>query len=395
MAAWAPGRTLAMNGNEVVAYAAKQCNVDVVAAYPITPQTIIVEAFSTYVADGLVDTRFICVESEHSAMSACIGASLMGARVFTATSSQGLALMHEALYAASGLRCPIVMAVVNRALSAPINIHCDHSDMMGSRDCGWVQIFVENVQEAYDFTIQSFRIAEHPDVLLPVAVNLDGFTISHCVENFVSLTDEEVLRFVQPKRTPVYWLNPDKPITVGALTLPDYYYEVKRQQVEAMENAYRVFLDTVKEFGDLTGRRYNPIEVWGSDDADVAIILLGSTVGLMRSIASKYDGKVKVVFPRLFRPFPSGDLKKILENVKVAAVMDRAIAFGAPLNPLASSVASTILLEGLDTKLVNFVYGLGGRDLKLSEAEYIVEYALKAAETGVIDKPVNFIGVRE
>jgi len=395
MAAWAPGRTLAMNGNEVVAYAAKQCNVDVVAAYPITPQTIIVEAFSTYVADGLVDTRFICVESEHSAMSACIGASLMGARVFTATSSQGLALMHEALYAASGLRCPIVMAVVNRALSAPINIHCDHSDMMGSRDCGWVQIFVENVQEAYDFTIQSFRIAEHPDVLLPVAVNLDGFTISHCVENFVSLTDEEVLRFVQPKRTPVYWLNPDKPITVGALTLPDYYYEVKRQQVEAMENAYRVFLDTVKEFGDLTGRRYNPIEVWGSGDADVAIILLGSTVGLMRSIASKYDGRVKVVFPRLFRPFPSRDLKRILEDVKVAAVMDRAIAFGAPLNPLASSVASTILLEGLDTKLVNFVYGLGGRDLKLSEAEYIVEYALKAAETGVIDKPVNFIGVRE
>jgi pyruvate ferredoxin oxidoreductase alpha subunit len=395
MAAWAPGRTLAMNGNEVVAYAVKQCNVDVVAAYPITPQTIIVEAFSTYVADGLVDTRFICVESEHSAMSACIGASLMGARVFTATSSQGLALMHEALYAASGLRCPIVMAVVNRALSAPINIHCDHSDMMGSRDCGWVQIFVENVQEAYDFTIQSFRIAEHPDVLLPVAVNLDGFTISHCVENFITLTDEEVLGFIQPKRTPVYWLNPDKPITVGALTLPDYYYEVKRQQVEAMENAYRVFLDTVRRFADLTGRRYNPIEVWGSDDADAAIILLGSTVGLMRSIASRYDGRIKIVFPRLFRPFPSEDLKRVLEDVKVAAVMDRAIAFGAPLNPLASSVASTILLEGLDTKLVNFVYGLGGRDLKLSEAEYIANYTLKAAETGVIDKPVSFIGVRE
>ncbi|MEM1559174.1 MAG: pyruvate ferredoxin oxidoreductase, partial [Candidatus Bathyarchaeia archaeon] len=276
MAAWIAGRVLAMNGNEVVAYAVKQCGVDIVAAYPITPQTIIVEAFSRYVADGLVDTSFICVESEHSAMSACIGASLMGARVFTATSSQGLALMHEALYAASGLRCPIVMVVVNRALSAPINIHCDHSDMMGSRDCGWIQIFTENVQEAYDFTIQAFRIAEHPDVLLPVAVNLDGFTISHCVENFVSLTDEEALSFVGPKRNPVYWLNPDKPITVGALTLPDYYYEVKRQQVEAMDNAYRVFLDTVKAFRDLTGRAYSPVEVWGSDYADVAVMVLGS-----------------------------------------------------------------------------------------------------------------------
>lgn len=395
MAAWAAGRVLAMNGNEVVAYAVKQCNVDVVAAYPITPQTAIVEAFSAYVADGLVDTRFICVESEHSAMSACIGASLMGARVFTATSSQGLALMHEALYAASGFRCPIVMAVVNRALSAPINIHCDHSDMMGSRDCGWIQIFVENVQEVYDFTIQAFRIAENPDVLLPVAVNLDGFTISHCVENFVSLTDEEVLGFVQPKRTPTYWLNPDEPITVGALTLPDYYYEVKRQQVEAMDNAYKVFLDTVKAFADLTGRRYNPIEVWGGDDADVAIVLLGSTVGLVRSVASKYSGRVKVVFPRLFRPFPSKDIGKILEDVKVVAVMDRSISFGDLLNPLASSIASTILLEGLDVKLVNFVYGLGGRDLKASEAEYIIEYALKACETGIIDKPVQFVGVRE
>jgi len=356
MAAWIAGRVLAMNGNEVVAYAVKQCGVDIVAAYPITPQTIIVEAFSRYVADGLVDTSFICVESEHSAMSACIGASLMGARVFTATSSQGLALMHEALYAASGLRCPIVMVVVNRALSAPINIHCDHSDMMGSRDCGWIQIFTENVQEAYDFTIQAFRIAEHPDVLLLVV---------------------------------------DEPITVGALTLPDYYYEVKRQQVEAMDNAYRVFLDTVKAFRDLTGRAYSPVEVWGSDYADVAVMVLGSTVGLMRSIAYRYGGRVKVVFPRLFRPFPSKDIRAILEDVKVVAVMDRSIAFGAPLNPLASTIASTIILEGLDTKLVNFVYGLGGRDLKVSEAEYIIEYALKACETGVIDKPIQFIGVRE
>lgn len=395
MAAWGLGRILAMNGDEAVAYAVKQCNVDVVAAYPITPQTIIVEAFSRYVADGVVDTEFICVESEHSALSACVGASLMGARVFTATASQGLALMHEVLYAASGLRCPIVMAVVNRALSAPINIHCDHSDMMGSRDSGWIQIFTENVQEAYDFTIQAFRIAEHPDVLLPVAVNLDGFTISHCVENFTQLTDEEVAKFLPTRRKPVYWLNPDKPVTVGALALPDYYYEVKMQQVEAMKKCREVFREVADEFARLSGRKYNAVEVWGGDEADIAVIALGSVVGLMRNVAEEYEGRVKVIFPRLFRPFPSEELAEALEGVKTVAVMDRALAFGAPFNPLAASVASTILFKGLNVKLVNFVYGLGGRDLSKSEARSIVNSALEAAEKGLVEEPIRFIGVRE
>ena len=281
---------IGLTGDEAVAHAAKQSKVDIVAAYPITPQTIIVERFSKYVADGEVHTGYVCVESEHSALSACIGASLTGARVFTATSSQGLALMHEMMYIASGLRCPIVMGVANRALSAPINIHGDHSDMMGSRDSGWIQIYVENAQEAYDWTIQAFKIAEDNNVQLPVSVNLDGFIITHCMEGVDVVDDVVVAKFLQT-RTPLFKLDPEKPITVGALCFTDYYYEFKRQQVEALTNVRPVLNRVAKEYKGVSSRSYGVLDTYGMDDAEAAVLCLGSTAGTAREVAYKLRGQ--------------------------------------------------------------------------------------------------------
>ena len=279
-------KIVGMNGDEAVAFAAKQAQVDVVAAYPITPQTIIVERFSDYVANGEVDTQFVCVESEHSALSACVGSSLVGSRVFTATSSQGLALMHEVLYLASGLRTPIVMAVANRALSAPINIHNDHSDMMGSRDCGWIQIYAENAQEAYDWTLQAFKVAEDHKVSLPVTVNLDGFTISHAMEGVAVLEDDHVSKFLGT-RNPIYKLDAANPMTFGALTLPDYYSEFKRQQVEAMNNAPSVIAAVADEFKQISGREYSAVSTYNVEDAEAAVICLGSVAGTARTVATR------------------------------------------------------------------------------------------------------------
>jgi len=386
-----------MTGDEAVAYAVKQSRVDVVAAYPITPQTIMVERFSRYVADGEVQTEYVCVESEHSAMSACVGASLTGARVFTATSSQGLALMHEMLYIASGLRCPIVMGVANRALSAPINIHGDHSDMMASRDCGWVQIYVENAQEAYDWTILAFKIAEDRDVQLPVSVNLDGFILSHSMEGVDVLEDMTVNQFLQARK-PLFTLDPDKPITVGALCMPDYYFEFKRQQVEAMRNVSRV-LDTVnKEYGRITGRNYGVLETFGMEDAEAAILCLGSTAGTARNVAHKlreHGKKVGVIKLWLYRPFPAEDVIAASKHLKALAVLDRAVSFGAPYGALCSDVVSALHTLQERPQVFNIVYGLGGRDIEPSDIEFVLEEALKTAETGVVKEPVTFLGVRE
>jgi len=386
-----------MTGDEAVAYAVKQSRVDVVAAYPITPQTIMVERFSRYVADGEVQTEYVCVESEHSAMSACVGASLTGARVFTATSSQGLALMHEMLYIASGLRCPIVMGVANRALSAPINIHGDHSDMMASRDCGWVQIYVENAQEAYDWTILAFKIAEDRDVQLPVSVNLDGFILSHSMEGVDVLEDMTVNQFLQARK-PLFTLDPDKPITVGALCMPDYYFEFKRQQVEAMRNVSRV-LDTVnKEYGRITGRNYGVLETFGMEDAEAAILCLGSTAGTARAVAHKlreHGKKVGVIKLWLYRPFPAEDVIAASKHLKALAVLDRAVSFGAPYGALCSDVVSALHTLQERPQVFNIVYGLGGRDIEPSDIEFVLEEALKTAETGVVKEPVTFLGVRE
>ncbi len=390
-------RVIGLTGDEAAAYAAKQSNVDVVAAYPITPQTIIVETFSEYVFNGEVHAEFICVESEHSAMSACIGASLAGARVFTATASQGLALMHEMLYIASGLRCPIVMAVANRALSAPINIHGDHSDMMGSRDSGWIQIYAENAQEAYDWIIQAFRIAEDHDVLLPVTVNLDGFILSHSLEGVEVQDDEEVSRFVSTRK-PLFRVDPDRPITVGALCLTDYYFEVKRQQVEAFDKAFQVIEKVNKEYYELTGREYGTVDVYGVEDSEAAILCLGSTAGTAKAVAKNLRSKgrkVGVIKPWVYRPFPSEDLLEAVKGLKALAVLDRACSFGAPYGALCSDIASILYRNGSDLKIFNGIYGLGGRDITPSDIKVIFDEALEVARTGTVKEPIKFVGVRE
>ncbi len=386
-----------LTGDEAVALAAKQCDVDVVAAYPITPQTIMVEKFSEYVANGEVKTEFVCVESEHSALSACVGASLTGARVFTATSSQGLALMHEIMYIASALRCPIVMGVANRALSAPINIHGDHSDMMGSRDSGWIQVYAENSQEAYDLVIQAFKIAEDPEVLLPITVNLDGFIISHCMEGVEVLEDDAVKKFL-PERKADFKIDPDKPLTIGPLCLPDFYFEFKRQQEEAMKNVPSKVKKVGKEFGRLTGRTYDVLHTYQIEDADAAIVCLGSTAGTARVVAEKMrkEGKkVGVVKIRLYRPFPAEEFLNAVKHLKALAVLDRACSPGAPAAPLCSDVKTALYETEHKPKVFNVIYGLGGRDITPTDIEEIFNVALKTAETGIVKQPVIFVGVRE
>lgn len=389
-------KIVGMNGDEAVAFAAKQAQVDVVAAYPITPQTIIVERFSDYVANGEVDTQFVCVESEHSALSACVGSSLVGSRVFTATSSQGLALMHEVLYLASGLRTPIVMAVVNRALSAPINIHNDHSDMMGSRDCGWIQMYAENAQEAYDWTLQAFRIAEDHKVSLPVTVNLDGFTISHAMEGVAILEDDQVSKFLGT-RNPIYKLDAANPMTFGALALPDYYSEFKRQQVEAMNDAPSVIAAVADEFKQISGREYSAVSAFEVEDAEAVVICLGSIAGTARTVATRLrqQGKrVGVVKIWQYRPFPTSEVAKLLSNVKSVAVIDRAVSFGAPYGALCSDIASTKELTGIQTKTFNVICGLGGRDVKPTDVEDIFEKALRQARGEPVGDPISYVGVR-
>jgi len=389
-------KIVGMNGDESVAFAAKQARVDVVAAYPITPQTIIVERFSDYVASGEVDTQFVCVESEHSALSACVGSSLAGSRVFTATSSQGLALMHEVLYLASGLRTPIVMAVVNRALSAPINIHNDHSDMMGSRDCGWIQIYAENAQEAYDWTLQAFRIAEDSRVSLPVTVNLDGFTISHAMEGVAVLEDDEAAKFVG-ERHPLYKLDTANPMTFGAMTLPDYYSEFKRQQAEAIDSAPPVIAGVADEFAKTAGRRYSAFSAYKVQDADAVIVCLGSIAGTARSVAARLrlQGKrVGVVKIWQYRPFPAEELGELLTNVGSVGVIDRAVSFGAPYGAVCSDIASTKELTGLRTRLFNVICGLGGRDVRPSDIELVFHEALRYAAGEPVKEPLSFVGVR-
>ncbi len=390
-------KVLGLTGNEAVAYATKQSDVDVVAAYPITPQTIMVELFSEYVANGEVHAEYVCVESEHSAMSACVGASLTGARVMTATSSQGLALMHEMLYIASGLRCPIVMGVANRALSAPINIHGDHSDMMASRDCGWIQIYAENAQEAYDWVIQAFRIAEDLDILLPVAVNIDGFILSHCMEGVTVLEDETVKGFL-PHRKARYSLDPGKPLTMGALVLPDYYYEFKVQQEDAIRRAAERIRETNRDYEEVAGRRYGILDLFGMEDAEAAVVCLGSTAGTARDVARALRGegrRVGVIKPWVYRPFPAREIVEAAGSLKALAVLDRACSFGAPYGPLGSDVASALKQHRRDLPVLNYVYGLGGRDIRPSEIRSVFDETLRAAETGVVEEPLRFLGVRE
>ncbi|MCK9265383.1 pyruvate ferredoxin oxidoreductase [bacterium] len=392
---------VAKTGNEAFAEAMRQINPDVVAAYPITPATEIVQIFSQFVADGLVKTEFVAVESEHSAMSACIGASTAGIRTMTGTSSQGLALMWEMLYIASGLRLPIIMSVVNRALSAPINIHCDHSDGMGARDSGWIQLFSENVQEAYDNLIQAVRIAEHPDVKLPVMATTDGFILSHCLETLEMLSDEDVQKFVKepPERENlIKSLKEKKPITIGALDLQDYYFEHKRQSAEGMFNALKVIPEIGKEFGQTFGREYGFFEEYKLDDAQVAILVLGSTAGTAKEVVDKLRAegkKVGLLKLRVYRPFPAEQLAKALSKVKALGVMDRAEGMSGVSGPLYPEVCAALYDSEEKPIITDYIYGLGGRDITMEDIEYIYTELLKIAEAGKKEYTLKYIGLRE
>jgi len=387
---------VSITGSEAVATAAKQANVDFVAAYPITPQTIIVERFSDFVANAETKAAFVNVESEHSALSACVGASLAGGRTFTATSSQGLALMHEVLYLASGLRCPIVMAVANRALSAPINIHGDHSDMMGSRDSGWIQLYVENAQEAYDYVFQAYKVAEDERVSLPLTVNLDGYVITHSTEALSPIEDDAVGKFLPPRLTKLV-LDTSKPMTFGPLVLPDYYFEFKRQQEEAMRSVPQVFDEVARDFTDLTGRDYSQVSSYGLEDAKVALVSLGSSSGTIRWVAKNLRkqgllvGAMKV---SLYRPFPHEQVGKLLQAVEVVAVMERALSPGSHCGPLASDIVCSLYNRSEQPKVVDVFYGLGGRDLSPGDVEKIFRGGLEAA-SGPPGFDVEFAGVRE
>jgi pyruvate ferredoxin oxidoreductase alpha subunit len=403
-------RIIPLNGDNAVALAVKQCDVDVVAAYPITPQTIIVEKFSEYVANGEVETAFVCVESEHSAMTCCITASATGARTFTATASAGLALMHEMLGVASGCRTPVVMSVVNRALSAPINIHCDHSDSMCERDLGWIQLYAENSQEAYDSIIQAFRIAENLDVTLPTMVGLDGFVLSHTLENVSVLPDETVKKFVGIRQVPMvtnhegklvpFKLDPANPLTIGPLDLHDYYFEHKRQQEESMRKALEVIKQVHDEYAEQSGRSYGNglVEAYKLDDAEIAAVCMGSTAGTVKTVVDELRAngvKAGLLRIRAFRPLPVEDIVSNLSGKKSVAVMDRACSFGGDGGPLFHEIRHAVYDLPSRPKLINCIYGLGGRDMQPYQIDGIYKELQKIAETGEIERKIQFIGLRE
>lgn len=392
----------ALDGNQAVAEAMRQINPDVVAAYPITPQTEAVQVFSQFVADGEVDTEFVTVESEHSAMSACVGAGAAGARVMTCTSSAGLALMWEITYIAASMRLPIVMMVANRALSGPINIHCDHSDSMGTRDNGWVQLFSESPQEAYDNMIQAVRIAEHSDLMLPVMVMQDGFITSHAVERVEIFDDSAVREFVGPYQPKYSVLDIERPLTFGPLDFYDYYFEHKRQQIEAFAHAGGVIQEVAADFGRRFGREYGLFDAYHLDDADVAIMVLSSTAGTARVVVDdlrRQGLKVGLLKPRVFRPFPAAEIVQALGHVKALAVMDRSTSFGSMMGAgplfMETAAAFQVLGGGKRLPIVDYVFGLGGRDITPPEIERVYRDLLAVAEDGLTGNPVRCLGVRE
>jgi len=391
-------RVVAYTGNEVVSEAMRQIEPDVVAAYPITPATEIVQAFSGFVSDGIVRTEMMTVESEHSAMSACVGAAAAGGRVMTATSACGLALMWEILYCVSGNRLPIVMTVVNRALSAPINIHCDHSDTMGARDSGWIQIYSENAQEAYDNLIMAPPIAEAKDVLLPVMVCFDGFIISHSIERVELLEDKQVKDFVGEYKPQYPLLDLEHPKTLGPLDLQDYYIEHKRQQHEAMKFVPDALLAAAKRFEALTGRKYGLVEGYKLADAEVAIVVLSSAAGTTRTVVDnmrKQGLKAGLLKIRMFRPFPAELVADSLKNCKAVAILDRCDSFGAQGGPVAHEVRSAICNLPKVPKVMQYVFGLGGRDLNVEDIELVFGKLKKVAETGKVEQVFDYITVRD
>ncbi len=401
---------LAMNGDEAIAYAVKQSDVDVVAAYPITPQTIIVEKYSEYVANGEVNTEFVCTESEHSALAACIASSATGARTFTASASAGLALMHEMLFVASGCRTPIVMAIANRALSAPLNINGDQSDSMAQRDAGWIHLYAENAQEAYDTVLQAFRVAEHSDVILPVIVGVDGFILTHSLENVNVLPDEAAKAFVGERKLPnvltqegkvaPFKLDPANPMTMGPIAFPNYYFEFKRQQEEAMKNAMTVIQQVHNEYAALSGRNYGNglVETYNLADAEVALVCVGSAAGTVKTVvdALRTDGvKAGLLRIRAFRPFPVEAVQSALKGVKAVAVMDKSMSFGGNGGAVFHETRHAMYDAKTHPIIVDYIYGLGGRDTSPKEFRKIFDDLHRFAHAGQADKTVHFVGLRE
>ena len=379
-----------------IADAAKLADVDVVSAYPITPQTHIVEHLAALVADGELDASYIPVESEHSAMSACIGAAAVGARTFTATAGQGLELMHEVLYIASAMRLPLVMAVANRALSGPINIWGDHSDAMAARDTGWIQIFVENGQQAVDNVLCAFRIAEDHRVLLPIMVHLDGFHLTHVVEPIYMPDQDEVVKFLPPNQYPMP-LDPAKPSTMGAFGPPYIYTEMKKAQEANLTASKEVILQCWDEFNSAFGRQYSPVESYHSEKAKALLLTMGSfSETAMEAIEKmRSEGKdVGLIRIRLWRPFPFEEIRQEVKNAEVLIVLDRAISFGGPGGPVCSEVKSALYNEDARPKVVGFVGGLGGRDISVSGFEEIIDRGIEIARTGS-EQEFEMYGVRE
>ena len=387
-----------LSGNEAAATAMKQINPDVVAAFPITPSTEIPQYFSTFVSNGVVDTEFVAVESEHSAMSACIGAEAAGSRAMTATSANGLSYMWEMIYIASSLRLPIVMSLVNRAVSGPLNIHNDHSDAMGVRDSGWIMLFSENNQEAYDNLIMAHRIAENKDVLLPLMVCQDGFITSHSIENIELIEDDKVKEFVGTYKPEHYLLNAKEPIAIGPLDVQHYLFEHKYQQAEAMRNAKKVILEVAKDFEKMTGRKYSFFEEYRMEDAEIAVVCMNSTAGTTKYVVDSLRNKgVKagMVKVRVFRPFPAEEIAEALGNLKAVAIMDKADSLNAAGGALFEDVTSSLYVAKKQVPAVSYVYGIGGRDTTSKDIEEVYSYLQDVAKTGNIDNPYRYVGLRK
>ncbi|MGV8056881.1 MAG: transketolase C-terminal domain-containing protein [Smithellaceae bacterium] len=379
-----------------VAEAVGQCNIDMAAVYPITPQSHIGEHLSDLVADGKIDAEFITVESEHSAISAIIGASGTGARVYTATSSQGLMLMHEILPIASAMRLPLVMGIANRAVSGPLNILNDHSDIMPQRDCGWISIFVENGQEAIDVSIQAFKIAEHKDVRLPVCVNIDGFQLTHMVEP-LEFPDQELVDKFLPARAPFATLHPDKPVTMGAFAMSDYFTEILKAKDEALKDSKKAILAVWDEWAKIFDRRYKPVETYKAEDAEILLVTMGS-MGETAEVAidelRKEGLKVGLVKIRLWRPFPFAEIRKVLKKAKKVLVTDRAVSFGGPGGPVCSEIKAALYHEAARPAIYNYIIGLGGRDVRVVDFTSMINKVAEADVSKITDT-YEFWGVRE
>ena len=387
-----------LSGNEAISFAIKQVNPDVMPAFPITPSTEIPQYVANYIANGEMDTEFIPVESEHSSMSATIGASAAGARALTATSSCGMALMWEELYVAASNRLPLALCLVNRALSGPININCDHSDSMGARDTGFIQIYAENNQEVYDNFVQAYRISEHKDVRLPIMICQDGFITSHAVENIELMEDAPVKEFVGEYQPEEYMLNPGKPVSVGPYSISNYVMEGRKNQLIALENAKQVILDVADEFAKISGRQYGLFEEYRTEDADYIMLLIGSAAGTAKEAVDELreEGKkVGVLKLRVFRPFPAEEIAEALKNCKAAAIMDRCESYNGNGGPLGSEVTAGLYRKKIYIEAVNYIYGLGGRDFTTDDVKGVFAQLEDLVENGADVEQYQYIGLRE